>query len=195
MKDPLPWDAVAILKHDLPQSCMALSGNPGAKSNARLSSEADFVWLRDEAAQIRKNLDTKSVSLNEAERRQEKLESKPAQTHSNVNGRRVARRHRPASKSPCRTPSLPACRQRPMPGRRWQTQAPCPTLKPLTTNPLSPPILSCAKPRTFWLITSICLRKPPSLLNVEPATDMKTKTLALILTPVAVATVAASATL
>ena len=73
MKDPLPWDAVAILQHDSLNRVWPYLEILRAKSTARLSSEADFVWLRDEVAQIRKNLETKSVSLNEAERRQEKL--------------------------------------------------------------------------------------------------------------------------
>ena len=86
-----------------------------AKSAARLSSEADFVWLRDEVAQTRKNLETKSVSLNEAERRQEKLRE---QARADALKReRLARHetHHPPTKSPCRTPPLPACRQRPAP--------------------------------------------------------------------------------
>jgi carboxyl-terminal processing protease len=73
MKDPLPWDAVSILQHDSLNRVWPYVEFLRAKSTARLSNEADFVWLRDEVAQTRKNLETKSVSLNEAERRQEKL--------------------------------------------------------------------------------------------------------------------------
>jgi carboxyl-terminal processing protease len=74
MTDPLPWDAVPILQHDSLNRVWPYLETLRAKSTTRLKSEADLVWLCDEVAQTRKNLETKSLSLNEAERRQEKLQ-------------------------------------------------------------------------------------------------------------------------
>jgi hypothetical protein len=73
MKDPLPWDAVSMLQHDSLNRVWPYVKFLRAQSTARLSNEADFVWLRAEVEQTRKNLATKSVSLNEAQRRGENM--------------------------------------------------------------------------------------------------------------------------
>ncbi|HZR21556.1 MAG TPA: carboxy terminal-processing peptidase [Verrucomicrobiae bacterium] len=73
MKDPLEWDAVSILQHDSLNRVWPYVKFLRAQSTARLSNEADFVWLRAEVEQTRKNLATKSVSLNEAQRRRENM--------------------------------------------------------------------------------------------------------------------------
>ena len=46
------------------------------ESRARIASEQDFQWWREDLALVEKNRATKSVSLNEAERRRERDEAK-----------------------------------------------------------------------------------------------------------------------
>jgi carboxyl-terminal processing protease len=76
LKNPLPWDAVpsALYAHfNLVEPYLAkLREN----SSARVASDRDFKWLKEDLALIAENRDRKSVSLNEAERRKERDETK-----------------------------------------------------------------------------------------------------------------------
>jgi len=76
MKDPLPWDtepSTRFAKEDRVQPVLeALRAN----SAQRVATEPGFSWIRGEIALRHKSAATKSVSLNEAERRAEKEQLK-----------------------------------------------------------------------------------------------------------------------
>ncbi len=76
MKNPLEWDAVPPARYpqfDLVQPYVAKLSD---ESRTRIAADQDFAWQRDDLALVEKNRATKSVSLNEAERRQERDDAK-----------------------------------------------------------------------------------------------------------------------
>lgn len=76
MENPMPWDAVppARFTHfDLANPYITKLAD---ESQARIASEQDFKWWREDLALVEKNRATKSVSLNETERRHERDEAK-----------------------------------------------------------------------------------------------------------------------
>jgi len=76
MENPMPWDAVPPARY--PHFDLANPYIPKLteESRARIASEQDFQWWREDLALVEKNRATKSVSLNEAERRKERDEAK-----------------------------------------------------------------------------------------------------------------------
>ena len=76
LQDPLPWDkvpAAAYQKMNLVAPYLAALRKSSAR---RVASEKPFADLTSEVAEVRKSLVSKSVSLNEVERRQEVAQSK-----------------------------------------------------------------------------------------------------------------------
>ncbi len=76
MKDPLPWDAVPPVHHEFLNRVRPYVNALHEKSIRRIKSEREFTDLASAIAQLKKALATKSVSLNEGERRQELAQSK-----------------------------------------------------------------------------------------------------------------------
>jgi carboxyl-terminal processing protease len=79
LKDPLPWDTVPAApysKEDLVQPYVEALRQ---KSAQRIAGEKDFVYLAEDIARLRKDLATKTISLNEAERRKELADAKARQ--------------------------------------------------------------------------------------------------------------------
>jgi carboxyl-terminal processing protease len=71
LKDPLPWDTVASARFAKEDRVQPVLEALRAKSEQRVATAKSFAWVRDEIALRKANLATKSVSLNEAERRTE----------------------------------------------------------------------------------------------------------------------------
>ncbi len=71
LKNPLPWDAVARAPHEQLNRVQPYLAALREKSLARVKSEKEFAYLEEDVARIKKSMAEKSVSLNEAERRQE----------------------------------------------------------------------------------------------------------------------------
>jgi carboxyl-terminal processing protease len=72
MKNPLEWDTVPsarFAQFDLVTPYLAALRD---QSKARIAADRDFAWLRDDLAAAAKQRATKTVSLNEADRRKEK---------------------------------------------------------------------------------------------------------------------------
>jgi len=74
MQNPLPWDTV-------PSALFASRGRVGpylttlrARSAARIAKDPDFIELQKDREQLRRTRETKSISLNEADRRREKAD-------------------------------------------------------------------------------------------------------------------------
>lgn len=76
LKDPLPWDAVPSAPHENLNRVQSYIGSLKDQSVRRMGAARAFAFLADDIARLRKSLATKSVSLNEKERRQELAESK-----------------------------------------------------------------------------------------------------------------------
>ncbi len=76
MKDPLPWDTVPSARFAKEDRVQPVVEALRTKSAQRVATEHDFAWIRDEIAMREKNHATKSVSLNETERRAEKEQLK-----------------------------------------------------------------------------------------------------------------------
>ena len=76
LKDPLPWDVVPAAPHEQLNRVGPFVAELRERSGRRRATEKTFAYLADDIARIKKSLDTKSVSLNEAERRQEMAQSK-----------------------------------------------------------------------------------------------------------------------
>ena len=76
MENPMAWDEVPPVGYahfDLADPYISKLTD---ESRARIASEQDFKWWREDLALVEKNRATKSVSLNEAERRHERDEAK-----------------------------------------------------------------------------------------------------------------------
>jgi carboxyl-terminal processing protease len=76
MKDPLPWDTVPSTRFANEDRVQPVLEALRAKSAQRVAADNGFAWIRGEIALRDKNRATKSVSLNEVERRTEKEQLK-----------------------------------------------------------------------------------------------------------------------
>ncbi|HEX4341503.1 MAG TPA: carboxy terminal-processing peptidase [Polyangiaceae bacterium] len=76
LRDPLPWDAVPAAKYDRVDHVAPYVEALHAKSMQRVGASKEFSYLRDDLGRAEKELATKSISLNEAERRQEQADAK-----------------------------------------------------------------------------------------------------------------------
>jgi carboxyl-terminal processing protease len=76
LADPLPWDTVASATYDHLGRVAPYLDALREGSRRRVAADKDFALLATDAARIGKNLATKTVSLNEAERRAEVAGSK-----------------------------------------------------------------------------------------------------------------------
>ena len=79
MKDPLPWDTVPSARFAKEDQVEPVLEALRAKSARRVATGNGFAWIRSEIAFGEQNRATKSVSLNEVERRAEKDQLKARQ--------------------------------------------------------------------------------------------------------------------
>ena len=79
LRGPLPWDAVPAVPHDQLNRVRPYLTTLREKSHHRVSTEEKFTYLAEDVARLKKSLAEKSVSLNEAERRQEMAQIKARQ--------------------------------------------------------------------------------------------------------------------
>jgi carboxyl-terminal processing protease len=76
LKDPLPWDRVPPSDFTREDQVSPFRHDLRDQSAARVAGDEDFAYLREDIAQLKKSLSTKTVALNEANRRQEKEEAR-----------------------------------------------------------------------------------------------------------------------
>jgi carboxyl-terminal processing protease len=76
LKNPLPWDVVPPTPYERLNRVQPYVYALRENSARRVAAAKDFGYLADDVAQLRKSLATKSVSLNEAARRQEVAQHK-----------------------------------------------------------------------------------------------------------------------
>jgi carboxyl-terminal processing protease len=76
LQDPLPWDVVPSAPYERLNRVEPYVAALRARSDRRRATEKPFAELADDVARLKKSLTSKSVSLNEAQRRQELAESK-----------------------------------------------------------------------------------------------------------------------
>jgi carboxyl-terminal processing protease len=83
LQDPLPWDRVPTSEFSKEDRVGRFAVPLRDLSRARVSSDPDFTYLREDIAKLKKNLATKTVSLNEAERRLENANNKSLEAARN----------------------------------------------------------------------------------------------------------------
>jgi carboxyl-terminal processing protease len=76
LKDPLPWDVVPAASYERLNRVEPYVAALREKSDRRRAAEKPFAELADDVARLKKSLVSKSISMNEAQRRQEMAESK-----------------------------------------------------------------------------------------------------------------------
>jgi carboxyl-terminal processing protease len=76
LKHPLPWDTVAPALHEHLSRVQPYLGTLRERSQKRVKTEKEFAYLADDIVRLKKSMDEKSVSLNEAGRRQEMAQIK-----------------------------------------------------------------------------------------------------------------------
>jgi carboxyl-terminal processing protease len=79
MKDPLPWDTIPSARFVKEDRVQPVVDALRAKSAQRVATENGFTWIHSEIAFRDQSRATKSVSLNELERREEKEQLKARQ--------------------------------------------------------------------------------------------------------------------
>ncbi len=75
LENPLPWDTIRGLELAGENRVGPYLSALRARSAERIAKNVEFAEMQKDRAQIRKNRETKSVSLSEAERRREKAEN------------------------------------------------------------------------------------------------------------------------
>jgi carboxyl-terminal processing protease len=71
LEAPLPWDTVPTCIYDHLNRVAPYADTLRTNSERRIQADKEFRYVEDDIARLKKNLSTKSVSLNEAERRRE----------------------------------------------------------------------------------------------------------------------------
>ncbi len=79
LKDPLPWDSVPAAPHEQLNRVQPYLATLRERSHHRIDTEKEFSFLEEDIARLKKSVAEKSVSLNEAERRQEMAKLKARQ--------------------------------------------------------------------------------------------------------------------
>jgi carboxyl-terminal processing protease len=79
LKNPLPWDAVPAVPHEQLNRVQPYLATLREKSRHRVDTEMPFISLAEDVARLKKSMAEKSISLNEAERRQEIAQLKARQ--------------------------------------------------------------------------------------------------------------------
>jgi carboxyl-terminal processing protease len=79
LKNPLPWDAVPAVPHEQLNRVQPYLATLREKFRHRVDTEKPFTYLAEDVARLKKSLAEKSISLNEAERRQEMAQLKAGQ--------------------------------------------------------------------------------------------------------------------
>jgi C-terminal domain of tail specific protease (DUF3340) len=79
LKNPLPWDAVPAVPHEQLNRVQPYLATLREKFRHRVDTEQPFAYLAEDVARLKKSLAEKSISLNEAERRQEIAQLKAGQ--------------------------------------------------------------------------------------------------------------------
>ena len=76
LKDPLPWDIVPPASYERLNRVQPYLAELRSDSARRIATNKDFGSLTSDIARLKHNLDTESVSLNEADRRRDLAEDK-----------------------------------------------------------------------------------------------------------------------
>jgi carboxyl-terminal processing protease len=75
LENPLPWDTIRGLDFASTDRVSPYLATLRGRSGERVAADPGFAAIESDRAQLRRNRETKSVSMNEAERRREKAET------------------------------------------------------------------------------------------------------------------------
>jgi carboxyl-terminal processing protease len=111
LEDPLPWDLLPLCDFTREDRVSPFLRELRARSAARVAGDLDFAYLGEDIAQFKKSLAAKTVNMNEADRRREKVEAKAREEVRKQE--RAARNERPPTTyeitlKNADTPGLPA---------------------------------------------------------------------------------------
>jgi carboxyl-terminal processing protease len=87
LKSPLPWDTVPPTRYEHLNRVEPYLGALKSNSLRRTASDKDFRYLSSDIARLRKSVAEKSISLNEAERREELAQAKARDERREAEGR------------------------------------------------------------------------------------------------------------
>jgi carboxyl-terminal processing protease len=76
LQDPLPWDTIPSATYEPVNRVQSALGQLRARSLARVKKEKEFAQLTSDIARLTKSMTSKTISLNEVERRQEMAQGK-----------------------------------------------------------------------------------------------------------------------
>jgi carboxyl-terminal processing protease len=79
LDNPLPWDTIHSASYEKLNLIQPILPELQKRSGARLATDQDFIYLREDIEQYRKLLADKTVSLNEQQRLKEKTETEAKQ--------------------------------------------------------------------------------------------------------------------
>ncbi len=127
LQDPLPWDRVPPADFAREDHVSAFRHELQARSAARVAGDQDFAYLREDIAQLKERLATKTVSLNEADRREEIAAAQARE--ADRNRERAARHERQPTRYEITlriadTPGLPAPATTPTPPVAKSSESP-----------------------------------------------------------------------
>lgn len=111
LKNPLPWDSVPASSFTPTNRVASYLPSLRDRSTKRVGQDKLFADLKDEITRVKTAIDSKTVSLNEAERRQEQAQNKTRRT---AHEQELAKRRKELPKSyaitlsNASTPGLPA---------------------------------------------------------------------------------------
>ena len=107
LKDPLPWDVVPAAPFEHLNRVEPYVAALRARSDRRRATEKTFTELVDDVARLKKSLASKSVSLNEAQRRQELADAKAREAELANEGRTLRATGRTTYEITLKNASLP----------------------------------------------------------------------------------------
>jgi len=90
LPNPLPWDQIRTAKFEKWNRVQPYVNELRQRSSRRIENDPDFGYLRQDIARLKKSLTEKTVSLNEAERRQQLSDAK-----ARLTARKEERQRRP----------------------------------------------------------------------------------------------------
>ena len=163
LQDPLPWDRVPPSDFTREDHVSAFLNELRARSAARVAGDKDFAYLREDIAQFKKSLATKTVDLNEADRRRETEEAK-ARAEVRKQERAARKESQPTTyEITLENADAQVCprRQRRQVCRRPNCRSPSLTILRRPGPAFRSVIQSFASLSASWLITWRCCTAPP----------------------------------
>jgi carboxyl-terminal processing protease len=153
LQNPLPWDTIPTARFDAKDRVSPYLTTLRTRSGERVAKDPDFVELRKDHEDLLKTRETKSISLNEAERRREK-----AERQARIEARDKARTARATIQPPIYEITLKNVNS---PGLGEPLKNPKPLVKPI----IEPPTGEADTENETRVVDDIILRETENILG------------------------------